>query len=200
MSGSYSEQDAQEILRRAAAVQSTGFMSRDELLRAASELGITPEAVLEAEKQYQQARENEDLRIRYRGKRKAEFLESLKALVFVSVAGLLVVNWHHSWFWIVAIICAMSFVNVIKEGMRYFFQSKDANDRGFEEFKAKEARRKSLADRRANDKVIETVLQETPFQKKIEVVKHVRDLTGLPMNEAKKAVDDYYGRNVKQSS
>jgi len=200
MSGSYSEKEAQEILRRAAAVQTTGFMSRDELLRAAAELGITPEAVLEGEKQYQEAREAEDLLSRYRAKRKAEFLESIKSVVVIFIIALLAVNWHHSWFWIAAVIFAMSFANAIKETMRYFFQSKDTNDKGFQEYKAKEARRKSLADRRANDKLIETVLHDSPSVKKIEVVKNVRDLTGLPMNEAKKVVDDYYGRNLKQNS
>ncbi len=200
MSGSYSEQEAQEILRRAAAVQSTGFMSRDELMRAASELGITPEAVLEAEKQYQESRQLEDLRIRYRSKRKSEFLESIKALLFFGVAGTLAVNWHHNWLWIAVIIVAMSFVNMLKEGMRYFFQSRDANDKGFEEFRAKEGRRKALADRRANDRVIEVILERSPAEKKVKFIKNVRDITGLSMEEARNAVDEYYERNLKQSS
>ena len=38
MSGSYSEQEAQEIIRRAAAVQNTGYMSRDELMTLGKEL------------------------------------------------------------------------------------------------------------------------------------------------------------------
>ena len=200
MSGSYSEQEAQEILRRAAAVQSTGFMSRDELMRAASELGITPEAVLEAEKQYQESRQLEDLRIRYRSKRKSEFLESLKAVLFFAVAGTLVVNWHHNWLWIAIIVVSMSFINMVKEGMRYAFQSSDANDKGFEEFKAKEARRKSLADRRTNDRVIEEIIGQAARTNKQDVAKNLRDLTGLPMNEAKSAVEDYYKRNITQNS
>ena len=184
MSGSYSEQEAQEIIRRAAAVQNTGYMSRDELMRAASELGITSEAVLEAERQYQESRQLEDLRIRYRAKRKSEFLESIKGFVFVCVVGALWVNWHPTttWLWIALIVGAMSLANMLKEGMRYFFQSSDANDKGFQEFKAKEARRKSLVDRRTNDRVIEEIIGEGSQLNKQDVAKNLRDLTGLPMN------------------
>lgn len=199
-SGSYSESEAQEIIRRAAAVQSTGFMSRDELLRAAGELGITPEAVLEAEKQYQESRAEEDLKIRYLAKRQAEMLDSVKAFVVFGVIGAFVVHSNDHWLWIVAVVLAMSFFNVLKEASLYFMKSSPANQRRFQEFREKEGRRKSLADRRTNDKIIADILIQTAPNKKIHVIKNLRDLTGLPLNEAKTAVEDYYGRHpeIKQ--
>ena len=113
--GSYNETDAQEILRRAAAVQSTGFMSRAELLRAAAEIGISPEAVEEAEKQYQEARAEEDLRSQYRAKRKAELYDSAKAVLVFGSIGAFVVNRNENWMWVALLVVGCALLNALKE-------------------------------------------------------------------------------------
>ncbi len=193
--GSYNETDAQEILRRAAAVQNTGFMSRSELMRAAAEIGISPEAVEEAEKQYAEARAEEDLRSQYRAKRKSELFDSFKSVMVFGSVGAFVVNRNENWMWIAIIVVGCAFVNMLKEAALYYSPKSHKYQKGFQEFKEKEGRRKSLADRRTNDKLIDDILLGTSPSNKIDVIKNLRETTGLSLGDAKSAVDDYYGRH-----
>ena len=200
--GSYNESEAQEIIRRAAAVQGQGFMSRNELIRAASELGISPEAVEEAEKDYQLSKQEEELKIRFRAKRRHEFHESFKMLLGCAVISYLLWPKNHpgaiSWFSVV--IACFGVWSVIMNGYNAYFERSPTWHKGFEDFKASEKKRKGLADQRANDKAIADILQSTSPRQKLEVVKTLRDTTGLPLNEAKSAVDDYYKRHPEIKS
>ena len=197
---SYNESDAQEILRRAASIQSDGAMSRDELLRAAGELGITPEAVEEAERQYQASRAEEDLRVRFRAKRRSEFYDSIKALLAYGVIGYLLARGDRDWFWIAVVVSVFALFRLIKNASLAFMENTPSWKQGLEEFRAKERRRKGLADRRTSDKVISIILESTPARNKLEVIKNLREQSGMPLNDAKTAVDDYYGRHPEVQS
>ncbi|MEA2552144.1 MAG: hypothetical protein QOJ65_320, partial [Fimbriimonadaceae bacterium] len=99
----YSESEAQEILRRASSIQTSGLMSRDEMLRAASELGITPEAVDQAEMQYRADLLEAELRREFREKQRQGFGESLKSFaIYAAVAAFLVYR-NAGYWWISAI-------------------------------------------------------------------------------------------------
>jgi len=83
----YEESDAQEILRLAAQ-SSTGKMTHDQLVQAAAELGISPEAVADAEarhlaaKHEKEALENDQrLREIYRRERRSEVFSRLLSII-----------------------------------------------------------------------------------------------------------------------
>lgn len=199
MAGSYSEQDAQEILRRAASAQS-GFMSRDELLLAASELGISPQAVEQAERDYQEARVDEDLRSQFRLKQRQDFLGSFKVLAACGVIFWLLMkdgtadnSPQHNIFAIV--VALFGIWSVIKNGYFAFAEKSPAWQKSFEDFKVADKKRKARAVERTNDVAIRDILQNVEPDERITVIKHLRDTTGLPLNEAKSAVDDYYNRH-----
>lgn len=199
MAGSYSEQDAQEILRRAASAQS-GFMSRDELLLAASELGISPQAVEQAERDYQEARVDEDLRSQFRLKQRQDFLGSFKVLAACGVIFWLLMkdgtagnSPQHNIFAIV--VALFGIWSVIKNGYFAFAEKSPAWQKSFEDFKVADKKRKARAVERTNDVAISDILQNVEADEKVTVIKHLRDTTGLPLNEAKSAVDDYYKRH-----
>jgi hypothetical protein len=197
--GSYNESEAQEILRRAAGMQSSGFMSRDELVRAASELGITPEAIELAEEQYRIDRADEELRERYRAKRRGEFLDSFKGLaVCGGIFWYLMRDGAHNSLQrnlFAAVILAYGVWNLLKNGYLSFAENSYGWKKGFEEYKVSDKKKKALAASRTNDKVIADILQGTSASKKLEVIKNLREQSGLPLNEAKTAVDDYYKRH-----
>src|SRR4051812_28649090 len=100
-------------------MQNSGFMSRDELVRAASELGITPEAVEAAEKQYQEARAEEDLRSQFRLKQRQEFFGSFKVLIVCLVIAYLSfhgVTPEHPIPWVPAVVIAFGIWSLVKNG------------------------------------------------------------------------------------
>lgn len=198
--GSYSEKDAQEILRRAAAAQTAGAMSREELVRAATELGISVEALDEAEKQYQSAREEEDLKVQYRAKKRHDFIDSFKVLIACLVIAYLMwpkgrdVALGHDFPWVAAVIGGYGVWSLIKHFYYAFFERSPGWQKGFEEFKAKDKKRKALTATRTNDKLIAEIV----FSKggsKAEVITNLRDSTGLQLGEATSAVEDYYQRH-----
>jgi len=196
----YNEKEAQEILRRAAALQTSGAMSKDELVRAAAELGISPEAVEEGERQYREARAEEDLKSQFRAKRRQEFLESFKVLAACGFIFYLMMRdgWEvnstqHNVF--ASVILIFGVWTTLKNGFYAFAEGSHGWQKSFQEFKATDAKRKQRASSQANDRVISDILIQTSPDRKLEVIKTLRESTGLPLNEAKNAVDDYYRRH-----
>jgi DNA-binding XRE family transcriptional regulator len=81
----YSEEDAEQILKLAArkASASSG-MDREELLAAASELGLSRQTVLEAEREYHAKKQEEQLRRDFDRHLRAEFLNHLVTYLTVN--------------------------------------------------------------------------------------------------------------------
>jgi len=203
--GSYNESEAQEILRRAANLQTSGAMSKDEMIRAAAELGISPEAVELAEQQYQESRANDELKLQYRSKRRGEFTESFKTLIACEVIGYLMLrgtDMSIDKHWFAYVLVIYGFWSVIKNGFLAFNERSPSWAKGFEEFKNSEKKRKVRAISKTNDRAIADILLNTNHRQKLEVIKNLRENTGLPLNEAKNAVDDYYNRHpeIKQQA
>jgi len=205
--GSYNESEAQEILRRAANLQTSGAMSRDEMIRAAAELGISPEAVELAEQQYQEARTEDELRSRFRSKRRQEFAEGFKVLAVCIVIwwlmekdGIANLSFQHNAF--AFVILGYGVWAMIKNAYFAYAEKSHAYQRSFEAFKVSEQKRSKKAVKYTNDRVIEDILLNTNPRQKLEVIKNLRENTGLPLNEAKNAVDDYYNRHpeIKQQA
>ncbi len=82
----YEEDDAEQILRMAASMSSPmGSMSRDRLMATAAELGITPEAVEQAEQQLRSQRAIESERAEFDALKKREFFGHLISYVLVNL-------------------------------------------------------------------------------------------------------------------
>ncbi len=80
----YEEDEAEEILRLAAQKSAVGGMSRERLLATAAELGISPEAVEEAERTVTVHRREVEVRSDYDRHVKGEFYSHLSAYVVVN--------------------------------------------------------------------------------------------------------------------
>jgi hypothetical protein len=80
----YNEEEAEQILRLAASRSAPGGMSRERLLEVADELGITPEAVAEAERLHRgKATEEQEYRL---------FLKEQKSGFYGHLVSYLIVN------------------------------------------------------------------------------------------------------------
>src|SRR5437868_9713624 len=85
--------------------------------------------------------------------------------------------------------------SIFKNGYLAFAENSYAWKKGFEDYKQSDKRKKTLAASRTNDRVIADILQSTNASQKLQVIKNLREQSGMPLNEAKTAVDDYYKRH-----
>ena len=83
---SYSEQDAEEILRIASRLSTNGpEVSRHRLLETAAELGIAPEAIEAAERQFAEDKLERADRLEYLNLAKTAYLSHLSSFVIVNL-------------------------------------------------------------------------------------------------------------------
>ena len=98
----YSDDEITEILRRAAHIDGSAELDRAILERTASELGISPEAVQQAEAEFRQGRVEQEERRAFTKHKWQEFYEHLASYVAV-IAFLFVLDFRKdgdlSWFW-----------------------------------------------------------------------------------------------------
>lgn len=98
----YSDDEITEILRRAAHIDGSAELDRAILERTASELGISPEAVQQAEAEFRQGREEQEDRRAFTRHKWQEFYEHLAS--YFAVNGFLFFldfakDGSPSWFW-----------------------------------------------------------------------------------------------------
>lgn len=192
---SYSEQEAHEILRRAATIQTSGGMSRTELVRAAVEAGISESAIQAAEEQVRMERLEIELRREFIELQRKEFYSSIQGfLVYVAMAAFLF--WRsESWLWVSAIIALCASNAVVKHASLAFNTRSASWKQKFETWKGRELRKRdSKAAERADD-LITSILGYVPADSKLNVIKELRERGGLELKEAKDFVDDYYQRH-----
>lgn len=97
----YNDQEITDILRRAAQIQGDGDLDRAILERTASELGISPEAVQQAEVEFRQNRGLEEDQREYSKHKWQEFYEHLVSYLAVN-AFLFFLDFRDgrlTWFW-----------------------------------------------------------------------------------------------------
>jgi len=88
----YEDEEAEQILRMAASISSpVGQLSRERLLETAAELGISPEAVETAERQFHAEKSERDLEVQFQAHARSEFYAHLTTYLLVN-AFLLFVN------------------------------------------------------------------------------------------------------------
>ena len=133
----YSEDEAHELLHLASQQSISSGMSRDELLRAAMEMGISPEAIQRAEEELQRKREQDiqqerekELRKEFEKYNRSKFMGNVGS--YLSTCTILVAIWfitgrHYFWpgwvifFWGLSVVPEFftHFLNTAKKERRY---------------------------------------------------------------------------------
>ena len=143
----YEEDEAEAILRLAARRGATGGMSREALMRIAGEVGISPEAVDEAERQLTGQQENANLAIEFRRSQRVDFVERLGT--YAATSAFMVGIWFFTgrgFFWPAFVIRAMG-IGVVTEIPKYLFVGGSAYQLAFTKWKAKRERKALRASR-----------------------------------------------------
>ncbi|CAN5436694.1 hypothetical protein BH11ARM1_BH11ARM1_10770 [soil metagenome] len=189
----YEEGDAEEILRLAAGKGiGSGSMSHDELVRAAAELGISPDVVASAAQEYQKGRVGAVDRAEYDKYRKRALYDSIGKYLSVNLM-LFAINFvasrGHWWFiW----PAGFMLIPVIKEVVSFYYRGSGDYERGFERWKAKRDRK----DVQQTDvrKELDAIAGYVDIDaEKLKAIKELRERTGLGLKESKEAVDAYLG-------
>jgi hypothetical protein len=133
----YSDDDAEEILKLASRRSMDGTVTRQKLLETAAELGISPEAVEEAEQALQQNREETAFRSEFDRRRRTGFLNELVGAV-LTCTFLAFVNYFTEGRldWVFWVILGLGF-KVAKTGWEVFGESGDDYDKAFRKWKIK---------------------------------------------------------------
>jgi len=137
----YQEDEAEAILRLAARRGETGGMSREALLRVAGEVGISAEAVEQAELQLAGQREDEDLATEFRRKQRVDFVERLAS--YAATSGFMIGIWFftgHGFFWPAFVILAMG-IGVVTDIPKHFFVGGTSYQSSFTRWKTKRERK-----------------------------------------------------------
>jgi hypothetical protein len=132
----YDDEEAEEILRRAASFSTTGQLTHDRLLETAAELGITPEAVERAQREYDQDRTVTLEQTEFDAAQRREFYHHLLSYVTVNAVLLilnLVTDPHSLWFfW-----CLLGWgIGLLFHAASVFFRSSEGYRQQFEKWRA----------------------------------------------------------------
>lgn len=193
------EEDAAAILRMAMNGQSeAGQVSRTELIRSASELGISEEAVLAAESEYREKKQYERDRVDYKRKRRRDAWGSFSGtigiiafLLFIDFMGDRNIDWAY---WPAGI---MAFF-MIKEVLQ-LLGAQGNFEQDFQKWRDKKHRKENAfagvkAPAATNDlrQVLDDIsLTVDVTSDKVQAIKELRERTGLGLEESKEAVDEY---------
>jgi hypothetical protein len=138
----YQEDEAEAILRLAARRGVTGGMSRDALLRVAGEVGISPDAVEEAERQLAGQRADVELAAEFRRKQRVDYSERLAS--FIGTGALLTGIWYfigHSLFFWPGIVMVVMAGSLVKDFPEHFFSNGSSYQQAFAKWKVKRDRK-----------------------------------------------------------
>ena len=125
-------------------------MSREELVRLAGEVGISPEAVEEAERQLRGQREDTNLAAEFHRRQRSDFVEKLASFLGTNV--FMVGIWYvtgRGYFWPAFVILA-TLIGVISAVPAHFFVGGSSYQQAFTRWKAKRER-KALKASQASD-------------------------------------------------
>lgn len=195
----YSDEEAEQILRLAASKSvNVGGLHRDDLVRSAAELGISEEALAEAELQIVAQREDTELRKEFKSKQRREFMGHFWSYISVNLM-LVLINvatiGHISW----AKWSIFGWgIGVLLHFFASMIESSDDYQRDFEKFKARKQRKAARAAQSSNidqDEFLDRLIVDRARLSKLEAIKELRDETGWGLREAKDAVEEYERRN-----
>jgi hypothetical protein len=192
----YDDSEAEEILRRAVSTTSTaGGMSRDSLLQAAAELGVSAEAVDRAAAEVVREREEKELVVQFRRHQRTELVGHAVTYLAVNLGFILFMGFK-PWMWWMIGPWGLGLLGDIWQ--TFAIHSND-HQKEFEKWKRNRAGRRVLDSPIAglgtasdiSGALDEYFLAHDPGSK-LEAVRFVRERSGLGLKEAKQAVDTYY--------
>lgn len=183
----YQEEEVDEILRIAAKSPLSGGMSRERLMATAAELGISEQAVLEAEEQMRGQRREE---IEKREFEKHELHELASALIsYVSVNLFLVGIWYFTgrhYFWPIWPILGWGFA-IVNDVVETFVPSE--RKKQFEKWQKKRRRSANRPETAAGEILAEFVANGG--EARLMAVKELHEKLGINPVEAKTLVDEW---------
>lgn len=193
--GTYSEQEAQEILRRAASLQTTGSMSGEEMIRAAAELGISREALEQAEAELHSDRLNKELLSEFKRHERQKFFSDMGGTIaFIAFIAFIFQHDLGNPRWLL-LGAAFFAYKLVSHGSKHLLTRSNSWQRRYQTWKAAELRRRDPGSKKASEELIRSILGTIDPDAKLNVVKELRERSGLDLKEAKDAVDDYYRRH-----
>jgi hypothetical protein len=201
----YEEEEAEQILRLAASLTSpAGAMSRERLLATAAELGISPEAVEMAERQFAGKKAEIADRAEFDTIQRREFYGHLLSYVLVN-GFLVVINILTSptYFWAMWPILGWG-LGLAFHFAETFFKNSENYREEFVKWQAKRARRLERANDDHKvvgnsdfviDKYVQRRLDRGRDISKLEAIRYLREKTDLDLRDAREAVERYSMRN-----
>lgn len=195
----YEEDEAQAILKRAAEIshQRVGALDYDRLKATAEELGISEDALMQAEEEVRHQRAVEAERREFLQERKSGYIGHLAAYIIVnSFLVAMSVRGGNAWFWGPLLGWG---IGLAFHTLGTYFPSKKELDKEFAEWRTK---RQLAADPQPvldnAYALVEQRLASAELAKErigqLEMIKYVRDRTGLDLHTAKKVVDSHFAR------
>jgi hypothetical protein len=192
----YDDSEAEEILRRAVSTTSSAVgMSRDTLLQAAAELGVSPEAVDRAAAEVVREREEKDLVVQFRRHQRSELASHVVTYLAVNLGFIFFMGFQPWMWWMIGPWGLALFGDI----WRTFAVHGSDHQKEFEKWKRKRVSRRVLDSPIAglgtpsdiSGALDEYFLAHDPSSK-LEAIRFVRERSGLGLKEAKQAVDTYY--------
>lgn len=188
----YDDNDAEEILRIAARRDNPlGGVSRSELMKSASELGISPDAILEAEAQYYARKSEAEERKLFKKYQWNELFSHFGA--YLAVCGFLAFldlrHGHLTWsLWPIGI---WGFI-LLSDSVGSFFGSN--RERAFAKWKRKQLNRQQNPLTFDVQEDLEHIAKDLNLEKekdRLKAIKELREKSGIDLREAREAVDEY---------
>jgi hypothetical protein len=196
----YSDQDAEEILRIASREASTGGMDRNSLMRTAAELGIPADVVARAEEQLILKREADrvqaedaELRKQFESERRSKFMTDFLSYLGVN-AGLIGI-WYMTganYFWPGWVLAGWG-IGVVTDALQTFFNRDETK---FQRWKRRR-HRKAMGSEQMGDRSLPVLDELTASGEisKIEAIKELRERLSLDLRDAKDMADRYEQKN-----
>lgn len=194
----FSDQEAESILSEAARIDgvSQSHQSRQQLIAAAAELGISEHAVREAEQRVRDGRQLEVDRAEFLRHRNGKLLERIWSYLGTSIM-LLGINYFtagfkftfpHMWsLWVIGIwgLCLGG------EILQTLFGNPERQEVAFEKWRRKKTRKANPTRQPEVSALLDHYFTVHPSDDRFGAIRVVRESTGLGLSEAKSLVDDH---------
>jgi len=197
----YDENEAEEILKLAASRSGNALsngMSRDSLLASAEELGISPDAVLAAEREIHDRKLAEADRNTFDAEQRSGFMTHLFWYAAVnSFLAWQAIGQGKNWYlWVLG----GWGLGILANLWNVYLKPKALRDQEFQNWRLAKRQSDQLLERLGTtpDAILDEFTSGFNTPNKIEAIKLIRDKTGLGLAESKAIVEDYARRHPGQ--
>lgn len=194
----YNDDEAEEILKLAASKSeslSESGLTRDRLMQTAEELGISPDAVLAAEREIHDRKLIGAERSAYEAELKTSFFGHLFWYVAVN-AFLMYTAMGQGKNWYLWVLAGWG-IGLASHFYTTFLKPKAIRDQDFQNWRVTKRTTDSILESLGTtpEEILDKMCSGFDMPSKIDAIKAIRDQTGLGLAEAKAVVDDYARRH-----